>query len=40
VFINNALHAGPVVFGFAEAAYSFGAVLAGLTIPGSAENSA
>ena len=33
VFINNALHAGPVVFGFAEAAYSFGAVLAGLTIP-------
>ncbi len=33
VFINNALHAGPVVFGFAEVSYSFGAVLAGLTIP-------
>lgn len=33
IFINNALHAGPVAFGFAEASYSFGAVLAGLTIP-------
>ncbi len=33
VFINNALHAGPAVFGISEAAYSFGAVLAGLTIP-------
>ncbi len=33
VFINNALHAGPVVFGVAEASYSFGAVMAGLTIP-------
>jgi MFS family permease len=33
VFINNVLHAGPVVFGFSEVSYSFGAVLAGLTIP-------
>jgi MFS family permease len=33
VFISNALHAGPVVFGFGEVVYSFGAVLAGLTVP-------
>jgi MFS family permease len=33
VFIRNTLHAGPEVYGFAEVFYSFGAVLAGLTIP-------
>jgi MFS family permease len=33
VFISNALHAGSVVYGFAEVVYSFGAVLAGLTVP-------
>jgi MFS family permease len=33
VFVKNTLHAGPEVYGIAELLYSFGAFLAGLTIP-------